>query len=143
LDRQSGPEDWDSPWADDHPDPLVLASFSTTFQDQRDLARRVLEALDGLRVRCLLTSGPALNLDGIRIPPNVEACGFVPHAAVLPHADLVVTHAGLGTVHAALASGVPLLCIPDGRDQNDNAARVVAAGVGRRARRKASPRRLM
>lgn len=142
LDRRSAPEEWDPPWPDDHPDPIVLASFSTTFQDQRDLARRVLDAVGGLPVRCLLTSGPALSLDGFRIPPNVEVRAFVPHAAVLPHAGLVITHAGLGTVHAALAAGVPLLCIPDGRDQNDNAARVVARGTGQRARRKASPRRL-
>ncbi|MGI9021159.1 MAG: nucleotide disphospho-sugar-binding domain-containing protein [Solirubrobacterales bacterium] len=142
LDRRAEPGGWDSPWPDDHPHPLVLASFSTTFQGQRDLAERVLAALDGLPVRCLLTSGPALDLGGIRIPPNVSQRRFVPHAAVLRHTDLVITHAGLGTVHAALASAVPLLCIPDGRDQNDTAARVVAAGAGLRARRKVSPRRL-
>jgi UDP:flavonoid glycosyltransferase YjiC (YdhE family) len=32
----------------------------------------------------------------------------------------------------ALAAGVPLVCMPMGRDQNDNAARVVARGVGLR-----------
>jgi UDP:flavonoid glycosyltransferase YjiC (YdhE family) len=55
-----------------------------------------------------------------------------------PRASLAVTHAGLGTVHAALAAGVPLVCIPDGRDQGDNAARVVAAGAGVRVRRRVS-----
>jgi UDP:flavonoid glycosyltransferase YjiC (YdhE family) len=29
-------------------------------------------------------------------------------------------------------AGVPLLCLPMGRDQNDNAARVVARGAGLR-----------
>jgi len=43
---------------------------------------------------------------------------------------LVITHAGLGAVMTALAHGVPLLCMPMGRDQHDNAARVAACGAG-------------
>ena len=31
----------------------------------------------------------------------------------------------------ALTAGVPLVCIPQGRDQSDNAERVAASGVGR------------
>jgi len=61
---------------------------------------------------------------------------------VLPHTALVVTHAGWQTINAALADGVPLVCVPDGRDQPDNAARVLAAGAGVRVRKKASPRKL-
>ena len=32
----------------------------------------------------------------------------------------------------SLVAGVPLLCMPMGRDQNDTAARVVARGAGKR-----------
>jgi MGT family glycosyltransferase len=141
VDRGAVP-DWSSPWPPDDRRPLVLASFSTTFQDQRDLAGRVLTALDGLPVRALLTTGPALDVSGLPVPSNVEVRAFVPHAAVLPRASLAITHAGLGTVHAALAAGVPLVCIPDGRDQGDNAARVVAAGAGMRLSRRVSSSRL-
>jgi UDP:flavonoid glycosyltransferase YjiC (YdhE family) len=49
----------------------------------------------------------------------------------------MVTHAGHGTVIRSLATGVPLLCLPMGRDQNDNAARVVARGAGMRLSPKA------
>jgi UDP:flavonoid glycosyltransferase YjiC (YdhE family) len=42
----------------------------------------------------------------------------------------VVTHGGHGTVLRALAHGVPLLCMPLGRDQADNAVRVAARGAG-------------
>jgi UDP:flavonoid glycosyltransferase YjiC (YdhE family) len=133
---------WSSPWPEDPPDPLVVASFSTTYQDQRALAARVLEALGQLPVRGLLTVGPAIDVSGLSVPGNVEVRDFVPHAAVLPDASLVATHAGLGTVHAALAAGVPLVCLPHGRDQADNAARVVEAGAGIRLSRRASPARL-
>lgn len=65
------------------------------------------------------------------MPENVVARRFVSHGVVLPQAQLVITHAGLGTVMAALTHGVPLLCIPLKNDQIENAARVVSAGAGR------------
>ena len=58
----------------------------------------------------------------LRIPSNARTTAFIPHRSVFPHAALVITHAGWQTINAALADGVPLLCIPDGRDQPDNAA---------------------
>ena len=50
--------------------------------------------------------------------------------AVLPHASLVITHAGHGTVMAAIAAGVPLVCVPMGRDQPAVAAHVTHHGLG-------------
>jgi UDP:flavonoid glycosyltransferase YjiC (YdhE family) len=67
-------------------------------------------------------------------PANVTAVATAPHARLFPGAAAVVTHAGHGTVMRALAAGVPVLCLPMGRDQDDNAARVVAHGVGLRLR---------
>ena len=52
----------------------------------------------------------------------------------MPRADAVISHAGHGTVIKSLAFGVPLLCLPVGRDQPDTAARVVACGAGLRLR---------
>jgi UDP:flavonoid glycosyltransferase YjiC (YdhE family) len=49
----------------------------------------------------------------------------------------VLTHGGHGTVIKALAAGVPLVVAPLGRDQPDNAARVVHAGAGLRVSKKA------
>jgi len=134
--------EWVSPWPQEDRDPLVVISFSTSYMDQSALAQRVLDAVAPLQVRALLTSGPALETHALRLPQNARAVAFVPHRSVFPHAALVVTHAGWQTVNAALADGVPLLCIPDGRDQPDNAARVVACGAGVRARKSASPAKL-
>jgi UDP:flavonoid glycosyltransferase YjiC (YdhE family) len=136
------PGSWDSPWRADDPRPLVLASFSTTYMDQQDLARITVEALAGLPVRALVTTGPAIDATRLSAADNVEVRQRVPHAAVLPEADLVITHAGMGTVHAALAAGVPLVCMPGGRDQNDVAARVVFHGAGIRTGRGASAAKL-
>ena len=41
----------------------------------------------------------------------------------------VVTHAGHGTVLKTLAAGVPMVCMPMGRDQKDNTVRVLRLGA--------------
>ncbi len=135
-------KEWESPWPSENADRLVLISFSTSYMNQRALAQRVLDAVAGLRVRALLTAGPALDPSQLRIPGNARSVAFVSHRTVLPHAALVITHAGWQTVNAALADGVPLVCIPDGRDQPDNAARVVVAHAGVRVSKKSSPEKL-
>ena len=63
-------------------------------------------------------------------PANVRVEEFVAQTEVLPEADVVVCHGGSGSVVGALACGVPLLVLPMGADQMDNAARVAALGVG-------------
>jgi MGT family glycosyltransferase len=110
--------------------PLVLISLSTTDQGQLDLLRRLLSAVAPLPVRALVTLGHAVDADQLDPPPNAVLERFVPHAAVLPHTSLVVTHAGHGTVMAAVDAGVPLVCVPMGRDQPAVAARVIRHGLG-------------
>lgn len=130
---------WLAPWEPPHGDgrPLVLISLSTTYQRQADLMRRIVAALADMPVQALITLGPALQSERLTLPPNVRADDYIPHLLVCPHADLVVTHGGHGTVMTALKFGVPLVCIPMGRDQADNAARVVWRGAGLRLSRKA------
>jgi MGT family glycosyltransferase len=134
--------EWTPPWPEDNRDPLVIASFSTTYMNHRPLAERVLEALAPLPVRALVTTGPALDLTGASVPANARVLPFVPHVLAAPHASLFITHAGLGTTHAALRAGLPVVCIPDCRDQPDVAARVVEAGAGIRLPKKASAARI-
>jgi MGT family glycosyltransferase len=110
--------------------PLVLVSFSTTYQHQEEPLQRVADALADLPVQGLMTLGDVLAPEVLSLPPNVSVGGFAPHAAVLPRTSIVVTHAGLGTVMAALGHGVPLVCMPMGRDQEINARRVQALGAG-------------
>jgi MGT family glycosyltransferase len=132
---------WRSPWSDADPRPLVVASLSATFQGQRETLQRIITVLGTLPVRGLVTLGPAMAGERFEVPENVVAVASASHAQVFPHAAAVVTHGGHGTVMRALARGLPLLCLPMGRDQDDNAARVVARGVGLRLRPSArSPR---
>jgi MGT family glycosyltransferase len=130
VDDPAWVQPWSAPPTLDERQPLVLVSLSTTYQRQEDVLRRVIAALADLPVQGLVTLGPALNKQDFALPPNVIAETYIPHVLVCPRADVVVTHGGLGTITAALAYGKPLVCIPMGRDQGDNAARVVYRGAG-------------
>ena len=55
---------------------------------------------------------------------------FVPQHEVLGRCDAVVCHGGSGTLIAALSLGVPVVVLPMGADQPDNADRCEELGVG-------------
>jgi MGT family glycosyltransferase len=146
--RYVGPQlddSWSEPsdrsWLTHDRDPLVVVSFSTRFAAPR-IAQRVIDALSTLHVRGLLTLGPALRAQDLRVPANILVRSFVPHHLVFPHVKLVITHAGLGTIMTALAYSVPLICIPLKNDQFENAARVAAAGAGQSVNRNGTRRSL-
>jgi MGT family glycosyltransferase len=125
------PRERESSWKSADGQPRVLVAFSTTCQHQEDALCRVAAALAGLPVQAVMTVGPAVDPSVIDPSPNVAVHRYIPHRALLPNCALVVTHAGLGAVMVSLAHGVPLLCMPMGREQHDNAARVAACGAGR------------
>ena len=81
----------------------------------------MLEAVAALPVRVLLTLGGVLMSNSVNAPANVTVREFVPHDLVLPYMATVISHGGLSTITTALTAGVPLLCIPQGRDQHYNA----------------------
>ncbi|HUH00951.1 MAG TPA: glycosyltransferase [Kofleriaceae bacterium] len=125
--------EWTPPWPEANRDPIVLVGLSSTYQEQQAALTRVVAALVELPVRALVTLGPALAPDAVTSPaPHVAIVQTAPHGLVLPHTSAVITHCGHGTTIRALAAGVPLVCMPMGRDQNDTAARVVARKAGLR-----------
>jgi UDP:flavonoid glycosyltransferase YjiC (YdhE family) len=54
----------------------------------------------------------------------------------MPHCDVVVCHAGHGTLVRALACGCPVIACPVAGDMNENAARIDWAGAGVRLPRR-------
>jgi MGT family glycosyltransferase len=147
--RYAGPVLDDPAWAVDAgwtpppgDDPLVLVAFSSTFQDHGDTLQRVTDALGRLPVRGLLTTGPAVDPASIDAPSNVTVVRSAPHSAVLQQAAAVVTHGGHGTVVRALAAGVPMVVIPQGRDQADNGTRLRERGAGLVVKRSASAKKI-
>jgi len=111
-------------------DPWVLISLGTTLQRQHVAVPVILEALAELPVRVLLTTADLPLLNGLALPKNALRRGFAPHEQLLPYVELVVCHGGLSTVSTALAFGVPMVCLPQGREQPLNANRLTQVGAG-------------
>jgi MGT family glycosyltransferase len=111
-------------------DPTVLVGLSTTYARQDETLAAILGALADLAVRALVTTAGQVDSGALSQPPNVTIADYVPHSLVLDRTDVMVTHAGLGTVAGAMSFGVPLVCMPGERDQPLNAQRVVDLGAG-------------
>jgi UDP:flavonoid glycosyltransferase YjiC (YdhE family) len=110
--------------------PVVYVTMGTVFNNPEPI-KVVLAALGGLNVRVLATVGPDADPAVVGPQPaHVRVEQYVPQTAVLPHCDVVVSHAGSGTVLATLALGLPQLCLPQGADQFLNAAAVASSGAG-------------
>jgi len=133
---------WEHPWPTGDIRPLVIVSLSTTFQNQSKVIQACIDALSGLEVKGLVTLGMAMEDESFLLPENVKIIKSAPHSKVFPHADLVITHGGHGTIMRALSHGLPLICLPMGRDQNDNAAKVAYYGCGIKLSKKSSPKKI-
>ena len=111
-------------------DPTVLVGLSTTYQRQEELLRAIVEALADMAVRALVTTAGQVDIGTLPRPSNVTIAEYVPHTALMEATDVMVTHAGMGSVAHALSVGVPLVCTPMDRDQPLNAQRVESFGAG-------------
>jgi len=115
-------------WLDILEQPLVYVTLGTVF-NRPEVLRTLLDGLDG-SVSALVTTGRNVDPESLGDRrPNVRIERFVPQAQVLPRCAAVVAHAGSGSVMGSLAHGLPLVLVPQGADQFDNAARCAAAGA--------------
>lgn len=122
--------DWDLPWPPDAAQPFVVVSMSTTVMHHEAVAQRAVDALSELEVHGLVTLGSGLEPDDVAVPANVVVRRWVPHHAVLPFASALVTHGGHSSIMAGAAHGLPMVCVPLGRDQAFNSSRVAEVGAG-------------
>jgi UDP:flavonoid glycosyltransferase YjiC (YdhE family) len=111
---------------------LAYLTFGTIFNVNDTFARAVRGlAAEELDLSVVVTVGPNGDVDAFgSLPDRVVVEQYVPQSLLLPHLDLVASHAGSGTALATLAQGVPQLCLPQAADQFRNSAAIVAAGAG-------------
>jgi hypothetical protein len=109
----------------------VYFTLGTVFNlESDDLFARVLAGLRMLDVDVVATVGR--QIDPAELGPQPERIRverYLPHSAVLPRCDAVVSHGGSGTVLGTLAHGLPSVLLPLGADQPLNAARCEELGV--------------
>jgi MGT family glycosyltransferase len=117
--------------ADLAPRPTVYVTLGTVDNDAPGVIEAAVAGVRDEPVNLVVTVGP--NRDPAELgpqPPTVHVERYVPQSSLLPHCDVVVSHGGSGTTLAALAHGLPLLRLPQGANQFENAARCAALGAG-------------
>jgi UDP-N-acetylglucosamine transferase subunit ALG13 len=95
----------------------------------------LLGALANIDVDAIVTTGNGVDLDPLLVEfddatrSRIHVRDYVPQAAVLERASVVVSHGGAGTMLAAARTAIPQIVVPFGADQFDNADAFASAGV--------------
>ena len=114
-------------------DKVVLVSLGSAFTKQPGFYRECVKAFGELPGwHLVLQIGASVDPAELGdIPANVEVSSWVPQLAVLRQADLFVTHAGAGGSQEGLATGTPMIAVPQAVDQFGNADMLQSLGVAR------------
>jgi rhamnosyltransferase subunit B len=119
--------------------PVVFTQGSTAVHHPGDFYRVSIEAARRIGRRAIL-----VGVDPSAVPeaPDVLAVRYAPYSEVFPRAAVNVHQGGSGTTGQAMQAGRPMLIVPFGWDQPDNAARAVRLGVALSiSRKRYSPHR--
>jgi MGT family glycosyltransferase len=114
--------------------PKVYVSLGTVFNKKPAAFNRIINGFADGSCQLIVSAGGAFERLSAQKPPDqVLLFKRVPQTEVLPRVDAVISHGGNNTVNETLAAGKPLLVMPVGGEQGDNASRVVFLGAGLRA----------
>ena len=114
--------------------PLVYVSLGTVFSGRRgpEIFSKLLTGLRDVDAEIVLTVGNDLDPASFGPQPeHIHLERYLPLQALLPHCSLVIFHGGSGTLAHVVANGLPMVILPLGADQFDNAARCAELGASR------------
>jgi UDP:flavonoid glycosyltransferase YjiC (YdhE family) len=140
MDILDAPSDATLPaWFDQLDDrPLIYATMGTVLPIA-PLIQWLIDGLSPLPANVMITTGTGFDPSSLGpLPGNVHVEQFIPQSLLLEHCDLIVSHAGFGTILGAMQHGVPMILLQLAADHWYNAERCVELGVahtvGRNAR---------
>ncbi|MYT23767.1 macrolide-inactivating glycosyltransferase [Streptomyces sp. SID7760] len=112
---------------------VLLVSLGSTFTKQPAFYRACIEAFGGLPDwHVVLQIGKFTDEAELgAVPANVEVHRWVPQLDILRRADAFITHAGAGGSQEGLATGTPMVAVPQAADQFTNADMLQGLGVAR------------
>jgi rhamnosyltransferase subunit B len=113
------------------PPPIVFTLGSSavidagTFYDHSAFAAKLMGR------RAVLLVGKDTRNRPASLPDNIVAFDYAPYSELFPRAAAIVHQGGVGTTAQAMQSGRPMLVMPYGHDQPDNADRMTRLGIAR------------
>ncbi len=111
--------------------PIVFTLGSSAVWISKDFYANAAKTAQILGRRAVLLIGDNRNLPDFDLPEGVAAFDYAPHSMVMPRSSVIVHQCGIGTTGQALRAGRPMLIVPHGQDQPDNARRCVELGIAR------------
>jgi UDP:flavonoid glycosyltransferase YjiC (YdhE family) len=116
--------------------PLVFALGSSAVEIARDFFSIAARIARQLRRRAVLVAGSrATEIAAAADDPALLVIDYVDYETLFARASLIVHQGGIGTTAQATRAGRPMLIVPFGFDQFDNAKHMVRMGAARRVRR--------
>ncbi|WSY31286.1 macrolide-inactivating glycosyltransferase [Streptomyces sp. NBC_00887] len=112
---------------------VLLVSLGSSFTNEPEFYRECVKAFGGLPGwHVVLQIGTHVAPSALGdVPANIEVHSWVPQLSVLKQADAFITHAGAGGSQEGLATGTPMVAVPQAVDQYGNADMLQALGVAR------------
>ena len=128
---RAGRESWTRPPGAER---VLLVSLGSQYTRQTEFYRNCVAAFGDLPGwHTVLQIGAHTDPAALgTVPPDVEVRSWVPQLAILEEADAFVTHAGMGGSSEGLCTATPMIAVPQGAEQFQNADRLVELGVARR-----------
>ena len=103
----------------------IYISLGTLRNNDPDFYRMCFAAFATPDWSVVMSVGDQIDLRTLEpIPGNFVVKASVPQTALLPHADVFVTHGGLNSTMESLYYGVPLVVLPSIKEQQTTAERV-------------------
>jgi len=109
----------------------IYVSLGTVFNSKPEVFASILRGLEDDGQQVIVSAGASARTLSEHPPArNCHVFVRVPQVALLERVDAVVTHGGNNTTQETLAAGKPMLVIPFGGDQLENARRIERIGAG-------------
>ena len=103
----------------------IYVSLGTVFNNKPHVFEKIIKGLNHKDYQVIVSAGGAYKaLKRLSIPDNVVLLPWVQQTTLLPLIDMVISHGGNNTTNETLAAGKPLIVMPVGGEQADNARRV-------------------
>ena len=113
------------------PAPVVFTLGSSAVIDAGSFYDHSAAAAKLMGRRAVLLVGKDSRNRPASLPDDIVAFDYAPYSELFPRAAAIVHQGGVGTTAQAMRSGRPMLVMPCGHDQPDNADRMTRLGIAR------------
>lgn len=111
--------------------PVLYISLGTAFNNRPDFFNLCLQIFGHQPWQVVMAHGKRVDEAVLgSVPPNFLLAPYVPQLEVLQQASVFVTHGGMNSMMESLYFGVPMVVVPQMIEQEMNARRCAALGLG-------------